>query len=88
MQCASVKHKPRDNLQNISVFFHEHSDFTGQQGKGEAISLIPLYHFHPLHRHLDINQVIIQRAHLKQLGFSREPLISRPKSLIHFQDII
>ena len=26
--------------------------------KGEAISLIPLYHFHPLHRHLDISQTI------------------------------
>ena len=30
------------------VFFHEHSRFTGQQGKGEAIFLSPLYHFHPL----------------------------------------
>ena len=28
---------------------------TGQQGKGEPISLSPLYHFHPLHRHLDIS---------------------------------
>ena len=25
---------------------------------GEAISLSPLYHFHPLHRYLDISQVI------------------------------
>ena len=40
----------------IWVFFHEHSQFTGQQGKGEAISLSPLYHFHLLHRHLDILQ--------------------------------
>ena len=32
--------------------------FTGQQGKGEATSLTPLYHFHPLHRHLDISQPI------------------------------
>ena len=40
---------------SIWVFFHEHSQFTGQQGKGEAISLTPLYHFHPLHRHLDIS---------------------------------
>ena len=24
-------------------------------GKGEGISLTPLYHFHPLHRHLDIS---------------------------------
>ena len=33
----------------VCVFFHEHSQFTGQQGKGEAISLTPLFHFHPLH---------------------------------------
>ena len=26
--------------------------------KGEAISLIPLYHFYPLHRHLDISRTI------------------------------
>ena len=27
-------------------FFHEYSRFTGQQVKGEAISLYPFYHFH------------------------------------------
>ena len=43
---------------SIWVFFHEHSRFTGQQGKGEGISLTPLYHFHPLHRHLDISWAI------------------------------
>ena len=32
----------------IWVFFREHSWFTGQQEKWEAISLTPLYHFHPL----------------------------------------
>ena len=32
--------------------------FTGQQGKGDAIYLTPLYHFHPFHRHLEVNQVI------------------------------
>ena len=26
--------------------------------EGEAISLTPLYHFHPLRRHLDISQLI------------------------------
>ena len=26
-------------------FFHEHSQFRGQQGKGEGIYLTPLYHF-------------------------------------------
>ena len=43
---------------SIWVFFHEHSRFTGQQGKGEGIYLTPLYYFHPLHRHLDIGQAI------------------------------
>ena len=43
---------------SILVFFHEHSQFTGQQGKGEGIYLTPLYHFHPLHRHLDISRAI------------------------------
>ena len=42
----------------IRVLFHEHSQFTGQQEKGEAISLIPLYRFHPLHRHFDISRTI------------------------------
>ena len=43
---------------SIWIFFHEHSQFTGQLGKAEAISLTPHYHFQPLHRHLDISQVI------------------------------
>ena len=38
--------------------FHKHSRFTGEQKKGEAISLISLYHVHPLHRNLDIIQAI------------------------------
>ena len=40
------------------VFFHEHSRFTGEQGKEEAISLTPLYHSNPLYRHLVISQKI------------------------------
>ena len=36
---------------SIWVLFHEHSWFTGQQWKGEAISLTLLYHFCLLHRH-------------------------------------
>ena len=44
---------------SVWVFFHVHSQFTGQQAKGEAIYLTPLYHFHLLHRHyLDISWVI------------------------------
>ena len=43
---------------SIWVFFHEHSRITGLQGKKEGISLTPHYHYHPLHRHLDISRVI------------------------------
>ena len=43
---------------SIWVFFHEYSRITGLQGKGEGISLTPHYHFHPLHRHLDISRAI------------------------------
>ena len=44
-------------------FFQEHSRFTGQQGKGEGIYLTPLYHFHPLHRHLDISRAITAESY-------------------------
>ena len=43
---------------SIWVFYHKHSRFTWQQGKGEGIYLIPLCHFHPPHRHLDISRAI------------------------------
>ena len=33
-------------------------DSQDSRGKGEAVSLTPLYHLHPLHRHLDISHVI------------------------------
>ena len=39
-------------------FFQEHSRITGLQGKGEGISFTPHCHFHPLHRHLDIDGAI------------------------------
>ena len=39
-------------------FFHERSQIIGQQGKGEGFYLTPLYHFHLLHRHLDIGSTI------------------------------
>ena len=41
---------------SIWVFFHEHSPFTEQQGKGEGIHLTSLYYFHPLNTHLDISR--------------------------------
>ena len=31
---------------------------SSQQGKGENISLTPIYHFHLPNKHLDISQVI------------------------------
>ena len=43
---------------SIWAFFRKYSRFTGQQEKGEAICLTPLYHFYPFHRHLDISQAI------------------------------
>ena len=43
---------------SIWIFFHEHSQITGLQGKGEGISLTSDYHFHPLHRYLDISRAI------------------------------
>ena len=47
---------------SIWVLFHEHSRITGLQGKGEGIPLIPHWHFHPLHRHLDIGRVITKTS--------------------------
>ena len=43
---------------SVWVFFHEHSRITGLQRKEEVIPLIRYYHFHPLHRHLDISRAI------------------------------
>ena len=47
-------------------YFHDHSRITEMQGKGEGISLIPHYHFHQLHGHLDMTLArrLLQRAHL------------------------
>ena len=42
----------------VWVFFHEHSRFTAQLGKGETNSLTPLYQFYPLHRNIDISRAI------------------------------
>ena len=55
----------------IWVFFHVHSRITGLQGKGESISLTPHYHFHPLHRHLDINQAITAESSPLHIGSNR-----------------
>ena len=55
-------------------FFQEYSRLTGQQGKGKATSLTSLYHFHTLHRHLDVGRAITARAHLStQLAAGIKP---------------
>ena len=58
---------------SIWVFFHAHSWFTGQQGKGEVIYLTPLYHFHPLRRHLDISQAITAESSNLHIAAGLEP---------------
>ena len=58
-------------LFSIWVFFHVHSRFTGQQGKGEAIYLTPLYRFHSFHRHLNINWVITAESSPLHIASSR-----------------
>ena len=55
----------------IWVFFHEHSRITGLQKKGESISLTPHYHFHPLHRHLDISRAITAESSPLHIASSR-----------------
>ena len=56
---------------SIWVFFQEHSRFPGQQGKKVAISSSPLYHFHSLHRHLDIRLAITAESSPLHIGSSR-----------------
>ena len=58
-------------LFSIGVFFHNHSRITGLQGKMEGISLTSHYHFHSLHRHLDISQEITAESSPLHIGSSR-----------------
>ena len=53
-------HPAKHNLLFFSIwfFFHEYSQFIGQQLKGEAISFHPFNHFPLLYRHLDVIWVI------------------------------
>ena len=71
--CSGVICRARRNIYIFSIWilFHEHSQFTGQQEKGEAISLTSLYHFHPLHRHLDISRAITAGSSPLHLASSR-----------------
>ena len=47
---------------SIWVFFHEYSQFTGKQRKGEAFSFFFFYNFHSPHKHLDISRVIATKS--------------------------
>ena len=55
----------------IWVFFHNHSRTKGLQGHEEGISLTPHYHFHPLHRHLDITRATAAESWPLYIGSSR-----------------
>ena len=61
----------KTNFFSIGVFFHDHSQITGLQGKGEGISLTPHYYYHPLHRHLDISRAITAENSALHIGSSR-----------------
>ena len=54
--------------------------------EGEGISLIPHYHFYPLHRHLELSRAItvegqLTAAHTWQPESNWEPLVFERKSL-------
>ena len=55
----------------LGFFFHDHLRITGLQGMGEGISITPHYHFHPLHRHLDISRAITAESSPLHIGRSR-----------------
>ena len=70
-------------LFSVCVFFDEHSRFTGQQVKGEVVSLTPFYHFHLLYRHLDISQAIAAKSSSMYIASNRLfPSASRSLFLI------
>ena len=52
-----------------------------RQGKGEGTSLTPLYHFHPLHRHLDISWAITAESSPLPIEVNWELLVSQCISL-------
>ena len=56
---------------SILVFFHEQSQITGLQGKGEGIYLTPHRNFHPLHIRLDISRVITAERSPLHIASSR-----------------
>ena len=53
------------------ISFTNINDFQDSIGKGEAISLIPLQHFYPLHRHSDISRAITAESSPLHIASSR-----------------
>ena len=53
---------------SIRVFCHKYHDSQDSRGRGGAIFLTPLYHFH---RHLDISQVIAAKSSPLHIAGSR-----------------
>ena len=82
---------------SIRVFFHEHSQFTGQQGTGKAISAVAFHHFHALRRHPDISRevtaessplhVASSRTRTGTFGFRAQVSNLLAKNTIHFRVI-
>ena len=56
---------------SIWGFIHNYSRIIGLQGKGDGISSTPHYHFHPLHRHLDISRAITAEISPLHIGSSQ-----------------
>ena len=89
----------RPNFDQISfffstwVFFHEYSRFTGQHGKGKGIYLTLLYHFQPVHRHIENSWAITaessplhiasNRTRTGNLGFRAQVQILNTSRLQH-----
>ena len=71
-QCSLFRiHSPISVSFTIWDFFREYSQFTGQQVKGEAISLTPLLHFYLLHRNLNISQAITGESSPLDIAYSQ-----------------
>ena len=91
MSYQAYPNSPSDHLFStytiffIWVFSYEHSQFTGQQGKGEAISLIPLFHLHLPHKDFrhwpDDYWSVLTSAHSLQPDADQKPLDFERKSL-------
>ena len=74
-------------LSSLSGFFYKHSRIAELQAKRQDLSLTPLCHSHPLHKHLDIHSPAdyyweLAFAHSYQPDLNLETLVSERKPLI------